>query len=81
MFSFLYLILYAMGQQRIKRERRDRRRSLIKRTIKHIQWCQDNLSIREDGVDRPVTVAEAAEFIWLTSQQQQSKQKIDEDRK
>lgn len=65
----MYSYVYAMGQQRIKRSRRDIRKRIVSDTIKHIQWCQDNVTVREDGVDRPITVGEAAEFIYLTSHQ------------
>lgn len=78
MFSFLYSTLYAMGQQRIKREKRDIRRRIVSNAEYYIKWCQDNVVMREDGVERPVSIEEAVEFILLTTQEANDKLKATE---
>lgn len=56
-----------MSQRKVKRERRMIRRKAIVRMREYIDWCKENVSIRnEDGSERPVTAVEAAEFIYMT---------------
>jgi hypothetical protein len=56
-----------MGQSAIKRKRRNRREYLVKTMIRQLEWCQKNISIKEDGVERPITLNEAADFIYIAS--------------
>lgn len=60
--------------RRKRRERRQRERiveleKMVAEMNKCIDWCLENVFIREEGVDRPVTVYEACEFIEFTSSQ------------
>lgn len=65
-----------MGQSVIKRTRREYRAHAVKAMIKQMDWCMNNINIREDGVDRPITAVEAAEFIYLTSTNQLKVKKL-----
>lgn len=62
-----------MGQRVIKRRRRANRERLVRQAMSHLDWCMKHMAIRdEDGTERPVTLNEAAEFIYLTSHQRLS---------
>lgn len=56
-----------MSQSVVKRQRRLAKAKAILQLRKHIDWCKQNVMIRdEQGVESVITDAEALEFIILT---------------
>lgn len=56
-----------MSKKKCVERRRIARQIMLSKMGGYIQWCLDNVTVRDDGVERPVTVEESVEFIVHTT--------------
>lgn len=56
-----------MSKKKCVERRRIARQQMLRKMGDYIQWCLDNVTVRDDGVERPPTIEESIEFIVHTA--------------